>query len=77
VRIDPDLRSGVVAMSHGWGHSRAPGMRVAQRHPGTNVNALLPSGPGSYEVLSNQAHMTGIAVEVSPSVAFPQVDRRG
>jgi hypothetical protein len=29
-----------------------------------NVNALLPSGPGSCERLSNQAHMTGIPVEI-------------
>jgi hypothetical protein len=33
--------------------------------PGTNCNALLPSGPGSYEPLSSQAHMTGVAVEVA------------
>jgi anaerobic selenocysteine-containing dehydrogenase len=61
---DADLMPGVVSMTHGWGHART-GMRVAQRHPGVNANALLPSGPGSYEPLSNQAHMTGIAVEVS------------
>jgi anaerobic selenocysteine-containing dehydrogenase len=61
---DADLMPGVVSMTHGWGHAQT-GMRVAQKHPGVNVNALLPSGPGSYEPLSNQAHMTGIRVEVS------------
>jgi hypothetical protein len=30
-----------------------------------NANALLPSGPGSYEKLSNQAHMTGVPIEVA------------
>jgi anaerobic selenocysteine-containing dehydrogenase len=64
VRIDETLREGVVAMTHGWGHERAPGLRVARQYPGVNVNALLPSGPGSYEPLSNQAHMTGISVEL-------------
>lgn len=64
IRVDATLRSGVVAMSHGWGNSRSDGMSVAQRYPGTNVNALLPSGPGSYEKLSNQAFMSGIPVEV-------------
>jgi anaerobic selenocysteine-containing dehydrogenase len=61
---DVDLMPGVVSMTHGWGHAKT-GMRVAQRHPGVNANALLPSGPGSYEPLSNQAHMTGIPVEVT------------
>ncbi len=62
--LDADLMPGVVSMTHGWGHAKT-GMRVAQRNPGVNANALLPSGPGSYEPLSNQAHMTGIPVEVS------------
>jgi hypothetical protein len=39
-------------------------MRVAAEHPGANPNALLPSGPGSFEPLSSQAHMTGIPVDV-------------
>ena len=64
LRIDASLREGVVAMTHGWGNQRTPGLQVAQRFPGINVNALLPSGPGSYEKLSNQAHMTGIPVRV-------------
>lgn len=66
VRIDDTLRAGVAAMSHGWGQSRTPGMRVAQRFPGVNVNVLLPSGPGSFDPLSNQAYMTGIPVELRP-----------
>ncbi len=64
VRIDASLRTGVVAMSHGWGNAHTPGMPVAQRHPGSNVNRLLPSGIDSYEKLSNQAVMTGIAVSL-------------
>ena len=65
IRVDDTLRSGVVAMSHGWGNQQTPGMAVAQRYPGVNVNCLLPSGPGSFEPLSNQAHMTGVPVTVS------------
>ncbi|MCU1502003.1 MAG: hypothetical protein JWM12_1357, partial [Ilumatobacteraceae bacterium] len=64
VRHDADLLPGVVALVHGWGHARVPGMQVAQRHPGVNPNVLLPIGPGSFEPLSSQAHMTGIPVEV-------------
>ncbi len=65
VRLTDDLMPGVVALPHGWGHQRSPGMRVASASPGVNCNVLLPSGPGSFEPLSNQAHMTGVPVEVS------------
>lgn len=64
VRFDEALRPGVVAMTHGWGNQRTPGMSTAQKFPGVNVNVLLPQGAGSYEALSNQAHMTGIPVQL-------------
>lgn len=65
VKADDSLRPGVVAMTHGWGHQKAHGLKVANRYPGTNANVLLPVGPGSYEKLSNQAFMTGVPVVVS------------
>jgi hypothetical protein len=55
---------GVVAATHGWGNGESRGMRVAQEFPGANVNRLLGSGPGTYDPLSNMAHMTGVVVEV-------------
>jgi anaerobic selenocysteine-containing dehydrogenase len=64
LRADADLMRGVAALTHGWGQARTPGMRVAQRTPGVNANALLPIGPGSYEELSSQAFMTGIPIEL-------------
>lgn len=64
VEFDEDLMVGVVSMVHGWGHRLSPRLRVAAEHPGSNPNALLPIGPGSFEPLSSQAHMTGIPVEV-------------
>ena len=66
VKFDEDLVPGVVTLVHGWGHARTPGMRVAQRDPGVNPNALLPVGPGSFEPLSSQAFMTGIPVTLTP-----------
>ena len=66
VRFDPELRPGVVAMSHGWGNERTTGMSRAQARPGVNCNVLLPAGAGSFEPLSSQAHMTGVPVEVAP-----------
>jgi anaerobic selenocysteine-containing dehydrogenase len=67
VKLTDDLMPGVVAMSHGWGQAQSRGMKVASSAPGVNCNVLLPSGPGSFEPLSNQAHMTGIPVSVSPT----------
>ena len=69
VSFDPDLLPGVVALAHGWGNRSTSGMRVAQEHPGVNANELLPSGAGSFEPLSSQAHMTGVPVEVAPVAA--------
>jgi len=68
VRYDEDLMPGVVAATHGWGHTGAAGMRLADARPGVNVNALLASGPGSFDPLSNMAWMTGIPVEVEAVV---------
>lgn len=64
LQLNESLRPGVVAMEHGWGQQQSSGMQTAQRFPGVNVNRLLPHGQGSYEKLSNQAHMTGIEVVV-------------
>jgi len=69
VSLDAELLPGVVAMVHGWGQAASPGLRVAQRTPGVNVNALLPIGDGSFEPLSSQAHMTGIPVHVAAATA--------
>jgi anaerobic selenocysteine-containing dehydrogenase len=65
VTLDDTLRPGVVALTHGYGHyRRAPGMSRASASCGANVNNLLPTGPGTYEPLSNMSHMNGVPVEV-------------
>ncbi len=64
IELDDELMPGVVSMVHGWGHAASPRLQVAHQHPGANPNVLLPIGPGSFEPLSSQAHMTGIAVRV-------------
>lgn len=61
--LDVALKPGTVAMTHGWGHQGSP-MKVAGQYPGTNINILLPSGPGSFEPLSNQSFMTGVPIKV-------------
>ncbi|WP_207839778.1 molybdopterin-containing oxidoreductase family protein [Williamsia soli] len=62
---DDTLRTGVVAMTHGWGQRTARSLDVARRHPGVNANQLAPTGAGAFDPLSNQSHLTGINVEVS------------
>ncbi len=76
VKLDADLRPGVVAIPHGWGNARTPGMRLAQATAGENVNRVLPSGLGSFEPLSSQAHMTGIPVTVAPAARTASAEAR-
>lgn len=64
IRLDDTLGPRVVAMSHGYGHAMAPGIRTAHAAPGVNVNQLMPTGPESHEPLSNMAHLTGVGVKI-------------
>ena len=63
VQFDPDLRSQVVSLEHGWGMQRD--LRLARETAGVNVNAVMPHGPGSFDPLSNQQFMTGVPVTVT------------
>jgi len=63
VSLDETLRQGTVAITHGWGY-QGKSMKTANAYSGCNANNLLPSGPGSFEKVSNQSFMTGIPVEV-------------
>ena len=63
VTIDIDLKPGTLAITHGWGY-QGDKMKTASANAGCNVNNLLPSGPGSFEKVSNQSFMTGIPVEI-------------
>ncbi|MFJ6444613.1 molybdopterin-dependent oxidoreductase [Streptomyces sp. NPDC091649] len=65
--ITDTVRSGVVSLPHGWGHSR-PGTRmaVAAAHPGANVNQLLDGT--LLDPLSGTAVLNAIAVSVTPAL---------
>ncbi|MFJ9108567.1 molybdopterin oxidoreductase family protein [Streptomyces sp. NPDC102283] len=64
--ITDTVRSGVVSLPHGWGHSR-PGTRmtVAAAHPGVNVNQLLDGT--LLDPLSGTAVLNAIPVSVTPA----------
>ncbi|WP_455358105.1 molybdopterin oxidoreductase family protein [Streptomyces sp. SYSU K21746] len=65
VEVTDTVRTGVVSLPHGWGHSR-PGtrMKVAAASPGVNVNQLLDGS--RLDPLSGTAVLNGFPVEVTP-----------
>ena len=64
-----ELKRGVVAVPHGWGHQRAKGLSVASKIGGANVNLLAADGPDKLERSSGMAHLTGIDVTITKSRA--------
>jgi len=60
------MRPGVVSLPHGWGHNK-PGTRtgVASDHAGVCNNVLAPGE--LVDVLSGNAIVNGIPVEISPA----------
>ena len=66
IALDETLRQESSAMTHGFGNAATTGMPHAQRHPGVNVNALCPTGPGSFDPVSTMSQLTGVPVDVRP-----------
>ena len=63
-RLSDEIRRGVVAVPHGWGHQNAPVKRAASL-PGANINDVIPGGPSQVEPVSGMAIMMGHEVRVS------------
>ena len=68
IDIRDDMREGVVAMTHGYGHGGATAMKVASSKPGANCNRLLPTGSKTYEPLSYMSWMCGVPLKVEKLV---------
>ncbi|MGV9710103.1 molybdopterin-containing oxidoreductase family protein [Gordonia sp. NPDC003424] len=73
VTVTDDIKPGVVAIPHGWGHNGSGGWTRANAAAptdlgsgGANVNALISSDPADLERLAGMANMTGLAIEVTP-----------
>lgn len=64
IEIRDDLRTGAVAMSHGYGHKKASRLSLASQKPGQNCNRLMPVGAETYEPLSHMSWMCGVPVNV-------------
>jgi anaerobic selenocysteine-containing dehydrogenase len=67
VKVSDDMTPGTVALPHGWGHRG--GWRLANEHPGANVNLLSGGAPGDLERLAGMAHLNGIPVRIAPAVS--------
>jgi anaerobic selenocysteine-containing dehydrogenase len=66
VEITDAVMPGVVSLPHGWGHD-LPGvqMSIASKHAGVNFNLLADDE--SFDVISGNAVLNGIPVEVVPA----------
>lgn len=64
LRVTDEMAVGTVALAHGWGHQHAPGLSVASRTAGVNVNLLAPDGPAALDRPSGMALLNAIAVQV-------------
>jgi anaerobic selenocysteine-containing dehydrogenase len=65
VTLTDDLKQGVVAVPHGWGHKGTGGWRranAAARGGGVNVNLLMSSEPEDLERLAGMAVLNGVPV---------------
>jgi len=66
VEVSDEMMTGVVSLPHGWGHD-LDGVRlsVAREHHGVNNNLLAPGH--LVDVISGNAVVNGIPVEVTPA----------
>jgi anaerobic selenocysteine-containing dehydrogenase len=65
VEVTDAIRPGVVSIPHGWGHDLAGSqMSVALEHAGVNSNVLADEA--FFDVISGNAALNGIPVEVAP-----------
>jgi anaerobic selenocysteine-containing dehydrogenase len=66
VEVSDEMMPGVVSLPHGWGHDKeGTRLSVAREHAGVNNNLL--ADPSAVDVLSNNAAINGIPVEVVPA----------
>jgi anaerobic selenocysteine-containing dehydrogenase len=64
--VSDEMMPGVVCLPHGWGHDKTgTRLSVARDHPGVNNNLLAPVD--FVDVISGNAAVNGIPVEVAPA----------
>ena len=70
VEVEPtdDIRTGVVSLPHGWGHTNTR-QQVAAEHPGVNKNVLTDEL--TVDVPSGNAVFNGVPVTIAPYSELP------
>ena len=68
VSITSDLKKGVIAVPHGWGHQDSKNRQSSQLF-GDNVNKVIPGGEDCMEPVSGQAILLAHRVKVVKLVA--------
>jgi anaerobic selenocysteine-containing dehydrogenase len=63
-RVTDEMMPRTIAIPQCWGHTKADGLRHAQKHPGVNSNLLAGDGPKNIEILSGMSHLSGIFVDI-------------
>lgn len=74
VTLTEDIKPGVVAVPHGWGHKGTGGWRhanAAAHDGGVNVNQLMSSHPHDLERLAGMAVLNGVSVKAEVVAAVP------
>ena len=66
VTLTDDIKPGVVAIPHGWGHKGTGRWRKANAVGGVNVNQLMSTDPDDLERLAGMAHLNGVPVRAEP-----------
>jgi anaerobic selenocysteine-containing dehydrogenase len=74
VTLTEDLKPGVVAVPHGWGHKGTGRWRranAAGAGGGVNVNLLMSSDPEDLERLAGMAQLNAVAIRAEVVAAVP------
>jgi anaerobic selenocysteine-containing dehydrogenase len=74
VTLTEDIKPGVIAVPHGWGHKGTGGWRranAAAKGGGVNVNQLMSSHPHDLERLAGMAVLNGVSVRAEVVAAVP------
>jgi formate dehydrogenase len=65
-RFSQDLKRGVIALPHGWGHYYPAAWTKARKRPGVNVNQLTSDSVWQLETFAGMAWLNGLPVEIRP-----------
>ncbi|CAM3766815.1 molybdopterin-dependent oxidoreductase [Smaragdicoccus niigatensis] len=62
VMVTDDIKPGVVAVPHGWGHKGTGTWRRSNVEGGVNVNELMSTDPRDLEQLAGMSHLNGVRI---------------